>query len=412
VAGLARESLRAALYSISSNRLRSFLTTVGIIVGIAAVIVLAALGNGMKTHFNTQFSRLANQITIAPAAPSGTGGGAGRNLTDQDVAAIRDRSRAPDIASVSPFMTGRVLLTAGQTQERATLIGANDNYLELLGRTIVAGNWFDSSTGSSRDHQVVLGRQALTLLWGPGTNPYRVIGAKLRLNRTSFKVIGVLDSNANEVIIPFDTARTYLVGNGAGKVDQIIVNATSVDTIGPASRQITDILDDRHHIKTAANRDYKVGTLTDLLAKSTQFINFLTLFTLAIAAISLIVGGTGVANIMLVSVTQRTREIGIRKAIGATRREIMRQFLSEAVILTGMGGIGGVALGIGITLAAGLVLPSADSTDASGNFPAPILSASSVVIAFGVSLAIGLLAGGSPAYHAAHIHPIDALRFE
>jgi putative ABC transport system permease protein len=125
------------------------------------------------------------------------------------------------------------------------------------------------------------------------------------------------------------------------------------------------------------------------------------------------VGGIGVANIMLVSVTQRTREIGIRKAIGATRREIMRQFLSEAVMLTGLGGIGGVALGVGLTLAAGLILPAADSSDAStGNFPAPILSASSVVVAFGVSLAIGLLAGGSPAYRAARIHPIDALRFE
>ena len=395
----AREALIAAVHSLSNNRLRSFLTTTGIIIGTAAVIVLVALGNGMKTHFNAQFSRLANQITITSVQGSGTGGSVPRDLTDQDVAALRDPSLAPDIASVSPAMTGTVTLAAAQNQDRANLVGATDNYLELIDRKIVAGSWISSSRGSGGDRQAVLGQQVLTLLWGPGTDPHQVIGLPVRIDRTTFKVVGVLDSNGQN--------------DNVGKVDQIIVKSTGVETIDRATRQIVEVLDSRHRIKSVNTRDYNVLTFTSLLEKSSQFINFLTMFIVAIAAISLLVGGIGVANIMLVSVTERTREIGIRKAIGATRRAIMRQFLSEAVMLTGLGGVMGVALGIGLTLAGGFLLPPAGSPDASDtNFPAPILTASPVVVAFAVSLIIGVLAGGYPAFRAARMRPIEALRFE
>jgi ABC-type antimicrobial peptide transport system permease subunit len=416
LAGYAHEALRAAVHSLVTNRLRSFLTTAGIIIGIAAVIVLVALGNGMKTHFNEQFSRLANQITITSVEGTSSGGTVARDLTDQDVATLRDPSLAPDVASVSPSVTGNVTLSADQNSDRASLVGATDNYLELVDRKIVAGSWLTAKRGSASERQAVLGPQAVALLWGPTANPQDVIGAPVRIDRTTFKVVGVLETNGqndNVVITPFDTARTYLVGNVGGKVDQIMIKSTSVDTIDRASSQIVQILDFRHRIKSVGDRDYNVLTFTTLLAKSTQFINFLTMFIVAIAAISLLVGGIGVANIMLISVTERTREIGIRKAVGATRRAILRQFLSEAVMLTGLGGVVGVALGIGLTLAGGFVLPPAGSPDASDtNFPAPILSASSVVIAFAVSLVIGVLAGGYPAYRAARMRPIDALRFE
>ncbi|HTF52320.1 MAG TPA: ABC transporter permease, partial [Pseudonocardia sp.] len=212
----AREALIAAVHSLANNRLRSFLTTTGIIIGTAAVIVLVALGNGMKTHFNEQFSRLANQITITSVEGSGTGGSVPRDLTDQDVTALRDPSLAPDIASVSPAMTGTVTLAAAQNQDRANLVGATDNYLELVDRKIVAGNWITPSRGSGGDRQAVLGQQAITLLWGPGTDPQQVIGFPVRIDRTTFRVVGVLDSNGqndNVVITPFDTARTYLVGD-------------------------------------------------------------------------------------------------------------------------------------------------------------------------------------------------------
>ncbi|HEX4360972.1 MAG TPA: ABC transporter permease [Pseudonocardia sp.] len=416
LAGYAHEALRAAVHSLVTNRLRSFLTTAGIIIGIAAVIVLVALGNGMKTHFNEQFSRLANQITVTSVEGTSSGGTASRDLTDQDVAALRDPSLAPDIDSVSPSVAGTVTLSADQNTDRASLVGATDNYLDLVDRKIVAGSWLTPKRGSASERQAVLGPQAVALLWGPTANARDVVGSSVRIDRTTFKVVGVLETNGqndNVVITPFETARTYLVGNVGGKVDQIVIKSTSVDTIDRATSEIVEILDTRHRIKSVGDRDYNVLTFTTLLAKSTQFINFLTMFIVAIAAISLLVGGIGVANIMLISVTERTREIGIRKAVGATRRAILRQFLSEAVMLTGLGGVVGVALGIGLTVAGGFVLPPAGSVDAAdSNFPAPILSASSVVIAFAVSLVIGVLAGGYPAYRAARMRPIDALRFE
>jgi putative ABC transport system permease protein len=416
LAGYAHEALRAAVHSLVTNRLRSFLTTAGIIIGIAAVIVLVALGNGMKTHFNEQFSRLANQITVTSVEGTSSGGTASRDLTDQDVAALRDPSLAPDIDSVSPSVAGTVTLSAAQNTDRASLVGATDNYLDLVDRKLVAGSWLTPKRGSASERQAVLGPQAVALLWGPTANPRDVVGSSVRIDRTTFKVVGVLETNGqndNVVITPFETARTYLVGNVGGKVDQIVIKSTSVDTIDRATSEIVEILDTRHRIKSVGDRDYNVLTFTTLLAKSTQFINFLTMFIVAIAAISLLVGGIGVANIMLISVTERTREIGIRKAVGATRRAILRQFLSEAVMLTGLGGVVGVALGIGLTVAGGFVLPPAGSVDAAdSNFPAPILSASSVVIAFAVSLVIGVLAGGYPAYRAARMRPIDALRFE
>jgi putative ABC transport system permease protein len=187
----------------------------------------------------------------------------------------------------------------------------------------------------------------------------------------------------------------------------VIVKSTSAATVNQATDEVTAILDKQHYIKSPTDRDFNVRSFANLLSQQAQFITFLTLFVTAVAAISLIVGGIGVANIMLVSVTERTREIGIRKAIGAPRRAILRQFLSEAVILTGLGGIIGVIFGVGVAMAAGLIMPKLVPS-----FPPPILTPLPVLIAFGVSLLIGLAAGGYPAHRAAGLRPIQALRFE
>lgn len=409
-----RETLRSALHSLTSNRLRSWLTMIGIVIGVAAVIVLVAMGNGMKSHFNEQFSRLANQITISPTTGSSPGGGAVHQLTDRDVEALQDKSLAPDIVSVSPSVSGTVTLTVGPQQTRSSLIGATDNYLELVDRKIVAGRWLEFGRGSgSAERQAVLGQQAIALIWGPGVDLSQVVGSTVRVERTNFKVVGVLEVNGqndNLVITPFEAARTYLVGGSTGKVDQIVVKSTDVNSVDAAAAQATAILDVRHFIRNAADRDFNVLTFTTLLNKSNEFINFLARFIVAVAAISLVVGGIGVANIMLVSVTERTREIGIRKAVGATRMAILQQFLSEAVILTGLGGLMGMGAGVGITLAADALLPP--ETNDSSALPHPILSLTAVLVAFGVSLLIGVVAGGYPAYRAARLRPIEALRFE
>ena len=404
------ETLSASLRSLRGNQLRSALTTFGIVIGVAAVITLVALGNGMKASFDQQFSRLANQVTVTSASGAVPDGGVARNLTDSDVSALRNQAQAPDIASVTPSMTGSVTLTAGQTNDRASMLGATENYLDIVDRTTEAGSWFTSTQESSNAKVAVLGEQAADLLWGPNTDPSKVVGADLRVNNTSFVVAGVLlpdGQNDNSVIVPFGTSRAYLVGNHAGEVNQIVIKSTSADTVNQASDEATAILDKQHYIRIPADRDYNIHNFANLLTQRTQFLTFLRLFIVAIAAISLIVGGIGVANIMLVSVTERTREIGICKAIGAPRRAIMKQFLTEATVLTGLGGFVGVILGIGLCVVGTVVLPAESKT-----FPAPVLTATPVLVSFAVSLVIGLIAGTYPARRASRMRPIEALRFE
>lgn len=257
---------------------------------------------------------------------------------------------------------------------------------------------------------MVVGQQALHLLWGSGTIPDRVVGSSIRLGHSTFKIQGVLapdGMNDNSVIVPIAAAREYLLGDNGGELSQITVRSTSVATLTAAVAEVTGILDTQHLIHSPTSRDFTVTTFTELLNQSTQFINFLTMFIVAVAAISLFVGGVGVANIMLVSVTERTREIGIRKAVGAKTTAILRQFLSEAVMMTGLGGVAGVVLGILITVGGAAFLPSLVPA-----IPVPILTLEPILIAFCVSLAIGLCAGGYPANRAARLRPIDALRFE
>jgi putative ABC transport system permease protein len=271
------------------------------------------------------------------------------------------------------------------------------------------GDWFTPSAVQANAKQVVLGEQAVSLLWGPKTNLADVLNRGVRLNRTTFRVIGVLASdgqNDNLAVVPFGAARAYLVGN-ANEVSQIIVKSTSAADVGLAQNQLTQILDARHYVRTATDRDYNVRLFQSLIDQRGQFITFLTIFTASVAAISLIVGGIGVANIMLVSVTERTREIGIRKAIGARRSAILKQFLIEAVVLTGLGGVIGVTTGVSAAIAGGIVLPKFVPS-----FPVPVITAAPVVIAFAVSLVIGLVAGVYPANRAARLRPIEALRFE
>ncbi|MGE0297934.1 MAG: FtsX-like permease family protein, partial [Pseudonocardia sp.] len=235
------------------------------------------------------------------------------------------------------------------------------------------------------------------------------LGQDIRIGRTNFRVIGVLAPNGqqdNVVVMPMGAARSYLVGGG-DEVGSIIVKATSVAAVPAALEQVNTILSDRHNIRDPAKRDFDARALQSLLDEANQFLSFLSIFTVAIAAISLIVGGIGVANIMLVSVTERTREIGIRKAIGATRSAILRQFLIESIVLAALGGVIGIVLGVGLSLAAAAILPAAIP-----DFPPPSVSLDSVVIAFTISLVIGLVAGGYPANRAAKLRPIEALRYQ
>jgi ABC-type antimicrobial peptide transport system permease subunit len=413
-----REALLAALRSLASNRLRSLLTTVGIIAGVASVIVLVAMGDGMTKGFNDQWSQYATQITITPITGAVATGKAPQHLTDTDLRALRDPKATPDVATWSPAVASNsVTVAVGQQKAGSQLYGISENYLELDNRHMVAGNWFTDAQMSAGARQAVLGPQVVNALWGPGTDPTTLIGQPLRVGHSTFQIRGVVNSdgqNDNIVMVPLTTARAFVVGDDGGKLNVIIAKSTSIDTLEAAKSEIFAVLYAQHHVREDTDRDFNVTDNTNILNQQSQSIRFLSMFIVAIAAISLFVGGVGVANIMLVSVTERTREIGIRKAIGAPRRAIMRQFLSEAVMLTALGGLVGIILGVGLCELGKLVIPKLWPPDPTSLTPTPIplLSVSPVILAFGVSLVIGLLAGGYPAYRASRLRPIEALRFE
>ena len=401
------EAFTIAMRSLRANRLRSALTTLGIVIGVSAVIILVGLGNGIKAGFNTQFGALGNQVIITKINGSVPGGGAAKELKDSDVTALSNPAQAPNIGNVTPVVGGSELVSYNQRQFRAAVQGSTPGYLSVMNRELVVGSMYTPEQAKSNARVVVLGPNAIATLFDG--NAGEAVGKTVRVSRGNYQVIGVVKANGQQddaAIMPLGAARAYLVG-GDDNVSQIIVQAGSVDQVPQAQQEIYKVLDSRHLIRDPAKRDYQATALQSLLDQANQFLTFLTLFTVAVAAISLIVGGIGVANIMLVSVTERTREIGIRKAIGARRSAIMKQFLIESTMLAGIGGFVGILIGTAITVAAQVIIPKV-----APDFGAPTVSIGAVALSFAVSLLIGLIAGGFPANRAARLQPIEALRYQ
>jgi putative ABC transport system permease protein len=380
----------------------------GIIIGVAAVIILVAFGNGLQRFVADAFGPLANQIQITKTQGAISGNRAARDLTDADVDALSDKGRAPAVASVTPSVNGSALLQVlGDGQYRSSILGTQADYLEVANRELVVGSFFDEQQARNKAKVVVLGPNPVATLFGGQAG--EALGKDVRVGRATFRVVGVLKGNGQQddvAVMPLGAARSYLLGGG-DVVDSITLRAVSTDAVPQAVQEASAILDQRHAIRDPDERDFTVTALQSLLDQSSQVLSFVTVFVAAVAGISLVVGSIGVANIMLVTVTERTREIGIRKAIGARRRAILQQFLIESMILTGVGGVLGILLGIGLSVTAGIVLPQLVT-----DFPAPSVSVGSVVLAFTVSLLIGLVAGGYPANRAARMRPIDALRHQ
>ncbi|MFY9809167.1 MAG: ABC transporter permease [Pseudonocardiaceae bacterium] len=401
------EAVWIALRGLRAHRLRSVLTMLGIIIGVASVILLVAIGNGVQSSVNAKIQPLANLITIVPSIGNVPGGGAPKDLIDADVTALQ--KQVTDADSVIPATTGQALAETDTTQYRATVIGSTEQWLEISNRDLQEGSFFDETQVRSTARVVVLGPTVATTLFGDAK---AALGQPIRVNRQTFKVIGVMQSAGapgdNDVVMPLDTARRYVFGGG-DKVNQIIVQASQATAVPAAENEVIRTLSDRHRIEDPAKRDFEVQSLRSRLDTFNQILRLLTLFTASVAAISLFVGGIGVLNIMLVSVTERTREIGIRKAIGATRRAILQQFLIESVVLAGLGGIIGIGVGIGLSVLGATIAPAFGPTV--GTF-APAVSIPSVLVSFGISLAIGLIAGGYPANRAARLRPVEALRYE
>jgi putative ABC transport system permease protein len=405
-----REALRIALRGLRANRLRSVLTMLGIIIGVSSVILLVAIGNGVQSSVNEKIQPLANLITIVPSVGNVPGGAPPKDLIDTDVAALQDPGLSRDIAAVIPATTGKALTETDAFRFRATVVGSTDRWLEVNNQDMAAGSFFDEAQVRSTARVVVLGPSVASYLFGDA--PVAALNHMVRINQQTFRVIGVMQSigepGDSVAVMPLNTARRYIFGGG-DKVNQIIVQAAQAAAVPAAQDDVIRILSERHRIKDPAKRDFEVQSLRSRLDTFNQILRILTLFTAAVAAISLFVGAIGVLNIMLVSVTERTREIGIRKAIGATRRAILEQFLVESLVLAGLGGFIGILVGVGLSLLGAAVAPAFGPTFATF---APAVTIPSVVLSFGISLAIGLIAGGYPANRAARLRPIEALRYQ
>ncbi|NTV62360.1 MAG: FtsX-like permease family protein [Oscillochloris sp.] len=411
------ETLGMSLASLRANPLRTVLTALGVLIGVAAVVALLAIGRGSQAAITASITANgANLLTIRSQGATAAGGvrgavGEGSSLTIADADALSNPQNVPNATYVSPEYGGNAQLVAGSLNVNARITGALPVYASLHNNTLAEGVFVSEEDNRAAASVVVLGANVATTLFPNGG----AVGQQLRVNRQSFRVIGVLESSGGTgfgsiddgVIVPLNTALRKLFGaraaTGAGwSVSTIVVQATTADQIDAALSEIQAVLRERKNLPLDGSEDtFSVINQAAILETVTQTTQMLTLFLAAIAAISLLVGGIGIMNIMLVSVRERTREIGLRKALGARESDIMLQFLFEALALSGVGGLLGLTLGSVIALLVSQtgVLQAQLSLDAG-------------LLALGFALAVGLFFGIAPARNAALLDPIEALRYE
>jgi putative ABC transport system permease protein len=395
--------------ALISNKVRTALTILGIVIGIGSVIAMVAIGQGSQKSIQASIQSIgSNLLIVTPGAQRNIGAGvsAGRGsaqtLTQADADAIK--AQVTNVLGVSPELSRRYQVTAKGTNTNTSVFGASSDYAIVHSVSVNSGSFITDSDVKSNAKVAVLGPTAATDLFGSSTNP---IGQTVRINQLIFKVVGVtvakggtgFNNPDDYIFIPISTAEHYLAG--ASYVSQVSVEADNAQDMTMVQQQITNLLLERHKISDSASADFTVLNQADIVSAASGVTNTLTMLLASIAGISLVVGGIGIMNMMLTTVTERTREIGLRKAIGATRSNINLQFLTEAVILTFTGGFLGIILGW---------ILSALVTKFAGI--AASISPSSVLLAFGVSAAIGLIFGYYPARRASRMNPIEALRFE
>lgn len=402
-----KDILQETFMALSANKVRSGLTMLGIIIGIASVIAMTAIGTGAQNSISASIQSIgANLIIISPGAPRGVGQqvnqgrGSAKTLTIEDANALAGLS---SVKAVTAEVSSRLQVTAKGTNTNTSVDGVTSSYPVVRNLEVDQGDFISDQQNISGAKVAVIGPTVQTDLFGEGAD---VIGQIIRIKSTQFTIIGLTKpkggsgfQNADDMIyIPITTAQRYFSGDKY--VSSISVSATSADVTTSVQADITSTLLTRHNLDSSS-ADFSTMNQADIIATASSVTGTFTSLLAAVAGISLIVGGIGIMNMMLTTVTERTREIGLRKAIGAKRRDINRQFLIEAVMLTFIGGVIGVLLGWGISF----------GVSALGILQAKV-SLSSVLLAFGVSAFIGIVFGYYPAQRASKLNPIEALRYE
>jgi len=412
------ESFRVAFSGLLANKLRSALTMLGIIIGIAAVIVLISIGRGLEAIVQQEFNALgSNLIFVFPVAPGTQPGGGppstrgSLGIIDTDITAMRDPFRAPDVELVAPALFRGGVVTYGRDEAETDISGVTPEYSIVRNFNVSVGSFITEQDIIGESRVVVLGTTVVEDLFPADVNP---IGETVRINTVPFRVVGIMEekggsgfNDENDVVfIPLSTAQRRLFetrgSDGRYRVSGVFAQAISEERMDAAALQLTQILREEHDIQFREQDDFQVITQKEILSAAGQITGAVTVFLGIIAAISLLVGGIGIMNIMLVSVTERTREIGLRKAVGAKRRDILVQFLIESTLLALAGGIVGILLG---ALGANIAERAVEQLTT-------VVSMDIVALATGVSAAIGIFFGIYPAYRAAGLNPIDALRYE
>lgn len=401
-----KESFLMAWASLVANKLRSLLTMLGIIIGVAAVIALVSIGNGVKQDIEESISSLgSNLLVVLPGAPRTPGArpsqGSMKSLKISDYEAI---AKLEGVKAASPMTNGSYVVIYQNKNWTTSVAGVNSNFQDVNNWTMTSGRFFSDKNVQNRERVAVVGQTVVKNLFAD-EDP---VGKEIRVKNIPFRVIGVLKSKGNgtmgndqddTVLIPYTTSMERV--EGIDYLRRVYVVAKDDEGIDRLQADIENLLRVRHNIKDTNLDDFNIQNMKSIMETVAQTTGTFTLFLGAVAAISLVVGGIGIMNIMLVSVTERTREIGVRKALGATYSVIVTQFLIEAVVISLMGGFIGIAFGIGASKVIGMV--SGMST---------VVSVPTIIMSFAFSMAIGLIFGIYPARKAAKLNPIDALHYE
>ncbi len=409
-----KHTLITALTGLRTHRSRSALTILGIVIGITAIILVVSIGAGAQNLILSEIQGLGSRTIVVipgrePTGPSDFAQLFSDSLKERDLTALKRRENVPTLGSVMPVVFGSEAAAHGSETYRLTVLGATELARELFDVVPAQGSFFTEDDVKSRAGVAVIGAKVKEELFGSAP----ALGEKIKIRDRALRVVGVLPKkgqvsffNFDEMaLVPYTTAQQYIFG--IKHFHRLIVEAASDEAVRQTVRGVEAALRASHDITDSAKDDFFVQTPEDLAERLGTITSVLTMFLASIAAISLVVGGIGIMNIMLVSVTERTREIGLRKAIGATPKDILRQFLAEAILLTAAGGVIGILLGAGFSFVASFVLSRVAGLGWTFTFPIP-----AALLGLGVSSLVGLVFGLYPARRAALKDPIEALRYE